>query len=1098
MPLNPLNPHMRCIALLNDFFQKISLVILLCWLAVLGGWAQQSATFKPLGTVSWVKKSVISNAEKLSTKKYTRKTISRFVPRQNSKMLKQKADFVITQVADKFILPKEQAVTFTGRAIKPQQKIVAPAFLFRDNSLYNISYTDKAHGFLTDGVIAIAEDTEQNIWIATAAMGLVKYDGNYYYIYNSEGGLISNSFTDLKFDKNTGLWLATSAGIQILRNDSVFVPQLVNEKNENLNVAKINFDKRNNVWVNTLNKGALRVDFNRQRVQYFDTSCGLPFNLVHHVVQDGKSKYWFGGVGLARIDGSTITQWFTAQNYINDDQCLSLLEDGDTLWVGTFDKLIYRITPNDTSRFLISNSGGRVFDMIKSKGAIWFTSYGQGLYYLKGDEYMFFNEKNGLSGRGAYNLMQDTYGNIWVSTMSNGISRLNESSIVTDNTAPAFLHNASAIKKDAEGHIWYFLNGGGIVIETPAGYELITNQAQTPLPQVRHFMDGIINSDGTAWLASYTYGIALYDKKEFNFYYYSDDPVARVLFDAAMEHNNTAWFSTMNFGLVYCRDNNFYRATRADGLFSDNNNLLETDKEGALFCLSAMGMQKISNDTIYNLYLNGKPYTFSSACIYTKLRGDYLIGTYDRGLLMIKNNILYQMGSKNSPDYQAIAGITEDSAGTVWLTAEKGITRATLVGLNFSNIKVFDAGNGLMLSKINNIGYVDGQGIPHWSTDINFLKYKPELENTGAVVPALKYLNATINGAEVGVKNTMAIFPNDELNLYYSAICWGYENQLTQKYALIDKNGSDTIELSPGENGCIKINNLGVGDYSVVLIAGIGNTKFYSSSLNLTVSPYWYNTPWFYALCAVVMAGMVFSFFRYRNLRLQKAKQDLEKIVTERTSDLTTSLGERNILLKEIHHRVKNNLQVISGLLELQKDEIVDEQVKAALSEGQSRVRSVALIHHNLYQHENLASIHFKLFVSDLVRYLGEVFEEKSKKMIVDVVGEDAQLDIDTAVPLGLIINELLTNAYKYGAPEDGVATVMLELKKISDAQYQLTYKDNGPGIKGEIKFDSATSLGLRLIKGLIAQIGGTVTYSYNAGSVFTFIFKDGEARKKE
>jgi two-component sensor histidine kinase/ligand-binding sensor domain-containing protein len=1083
---------------LNGFLQKICVVILFCSLAVLDGWTQQTTAFKPLGTLSWLKRNVISHTEKLNTKKYNRKAISRFVPRQNSKIVKQKANFFITKVAGKFTPPKEQSISFIGRSIKPLQIIAAPGFLFRDNSLFNITYTDKAHGFLTDGVIAIAEDSDQNIWIATAAMGLIKYDGNNYYVYNTECGLISNSFTDLKFEKNTGLCLATSEGIQILRNDSVFVPQLVNEKNENLNVAKINFDKRNNVWVNTLNKGSFRFDFNHQRVQHFDTSCGLPFNLVHHVVQDGKNKYWFGGVGLARIDGIHITQWFTAKDYINDDQCLSLLEDEDTLWVGTFDKLIYKISPTDTSRFLIGNIGGRVFDMIKSKGAIWFTSYGQGLYYLKGDDYLFFNEKNGLSGRGAYHLMQDTYGNIWISTLSNGISRLNESSIITDNNAPAFLHNASAIKKDAEGHVWYFLNGGGIVIEKPGGYELITNQAQTPLPQVRHFMDGIINSDGTAWLASYTYGIAHYDKKEFSFYYYSDDPVARVLLDAAMEHNNTAWFSTMNFGLVYCRNHHFYRLTKADGLFSDSNNFLETDKEGALLCLSEMGIQKVSNDTIYNIYLNGKPYTFSSACIYTTLKGDYLIGTYDKGLLMIRNNTLYQLNSKNKMDYQAINGITADSAGTLWLSSEKGITRATLNGLTFSNIKFFDAGNGLMLSKINHIGYTDGQGIPHWSTDNSFLKYEPDLENTGSLVPALKFLNATVNGAEVGIKKTMAISPDDELNLYYSAICWGHENQLKIKYALISKNQNDTIELLSGEKGSIKIHNLGTGDYSLVLIAGIGNTKYYSRPLHLTVSPYWYNTQWFYALCALLMGAVFFLFFHYRSLRLQKAKQLLEQMVAERTADLTNSLGERNILLKEIHHRVKNNLQVISGLLELQKDETIDEKVKAALSEGQSRVRSVALIHHNLYQHENLASIHFKLFVSDLVRYLGEVFEEKSKKMIVDVIGEDAQLDIDTAVPLGLIINELLTNAYKYGAPDDGVATVLLELKKISAAQYQLTYKDNGPGIKGEIKFDSATSLGLRLIKGLIVQIGGTVTYSYNSGSVFIFVFKNGEARRKE
>ena len=285
---------------------------------------------------------------------------------------------------------------------------------------------------------------------------------------------------------------------------------------------------------------------------------------------------------------------------------------------------------------------------------------------------------------------------------------------------------------------------------------------------------------------------------------------------------------------------------------------------------------------------------------------------------------------------------------------------------------------------------------------------------------------------------------------------------------------------------------------TICIVATSFGQKQYSNPIHLVVKPYWYNSNWFYVLCGIFILIFVVLFFRYRTRGLQRSKQALERTVSNRTAQLQTSLGEREMLLKEIHHRVKNNLQVISGLLELQKEEMTDEKVKAAFSEGQSRVRSVALIHQNLYQHETLSSIRFKEFIPDLLKYLDEVFEEKSKSLTVLVTGEDAQLDIDTAVPLGLIINELLTNAYKYVHPQNGNAEVVLELKRISTEEYQLIYSDNGPGIKGEINFDTATSLGLRLIKGLIGQLAGTVTYHYNNGSVFTFIFKDGAARRRE
>lgn len=244
------------------------------------------------------------------------------------------------------------------------------------------------------------------------------------------------------------------------------------------------------------------------------------------------------------------------------------------------------------------------------------------------------------------------------------------------------------------------------------------------------------------------------------------------------------------------------------------------------------------------------------------------------------------------------------------------------------------------------------------------------------------------------------------------------------------------------------------------------------------------------------------AFFVYRNLTIQKKSNSLITVEKHKTETLLIKekqlLGEKELLLKEIHHRVKNNLQVISGLLELQKDEMTDQAVKAAFSEGQNRVRSVALIHHNLYQHENLSTISFNLFISDLVKSLADVYEEKSNRLKVELAGEDAELDIDTAVPLGLIINELLTNAYKYAFPKTGNAQVMLRLTKKDGGEYELIYTDNGPGIKGEINFDKATSLGLRLIKGLTGQLDGNVFYSFNNGSVFTFSFKDAEARKKE
>ena len=820
---------------------------------------------------------------------------------------------------------------------------------------------------------------------------------------------------------------------------------------------------------------------------------------MQNAILDKQNNYWFAGMGVVKIEGSKITQWFSRKDYVNSDQCLTLLEDADTMWVGTFDNCIYKITPTDTTQLSIySNFTGRVFGLIKSKGAIWFTLYGGGVCYMNGNDYWNFNDANGLSSSVGFSLLHDSYDNIWVGTIWGGVSRVNESGIIMDNNTPKIFHNASKIRKDKQGNRWCFLNGGGMMTETATGYELITNEAQKPLPQVWHFMDGSIDSDGTAWLASYSYGIARYDKKEITFYYYSDDPVKRVVLNVAMASGNTPWFSTLDYGLISFRGNSIYHITTANGLLTDKGMSLTSDGQGAIWCTSDKGIQKISHDTIYDLYVNDKRFEMSVYCLYTTAQGDYLIGSADRGFLLMKGGVLSTIERAGMVDYSSVMSILEDKTGILWLTNDQGIIRCKYAGETISSIKLFSARNGFMFAKIDPAGYIADDGTPYWSTDKGFLKYAPEFEHPEIKAPNIKYLHATINGTDADLKRMLTIFPNDELKLYYTIICWGNENQLAQEYALINMHSNDTIVSPIGEKGVLKFNNLNAAEYKVLLIATVGENKYYSSALPITVKPYWYNTNWFWGLCAISMLLGIFLFFRIRSLRLQKSKQELERIVSQRTAELTASLAERDVLLKEVHHRVKNNLQVISGLLELQKEEMTDAKVKAALSEGQSRVSSIALIHQNLYQHENMASIEFKLFTNDLIRYLAQVFEDRSKKIEVNVTGDDIRLDIDTAVPLGLIINELLTNAYKHATSKKGSADVVLELIKIGDGEYQLTYTDNGPGIKQKVNFETATSLGLRLIKGLIEQIAGTVSYKYNAGSVFIFIFKDEEARRRE
>ncbi len=157
----------------------------------------------------------------------------------------------------------------------------------------------------------------------------------------------------------------------------------------------------------------------------------------------------------------------------------------------------------------------------------------------------------------------------------------------------------------------------------------------------------------------------------------------------------------------------------------------------------------------------------------------------------------------------------------------------------------------------------------------------------------------------------------------------------------------------------------------------------------------------------------------------------------KRLEEQTELLHEKEILLKEIHHRVKNNLQVISSLLNLQSSRVTDFQTIQALRDSQSRVRSMALIHEKLYQSQSLAKIDFGEYVKSLASDLFRSYRQSFTGIRLNVQTEEVLLELDQAVPCGLILNELITNALKYAFPDGRNGTIMVELRASSGAQHQ-------------------------------------------------------------
>lgn len=195
----------------------------------------------------------------------------------------------------------------------------------------------------------------------------------------------------------------------------------------------------------------------------------------------------------------------------------------------------------------------------------------------------------------------------------------------------------------------------------------------------------------------------------------------------------------------------------------------------------------------------------------------------------------------------------------------------------------------------------------------------------------------------------------------------------------------------------------------------------------------------------------------------------------ETAKKLKVIIRERETLLKEIHHRVKNNLQVITSLLSLQANTINEESTKVIFQQSQYRINTMAMIHETLYQSEDFLTIGYEQYMEALMRYLILSMKGATHNIKWSIVAEEIKLNIDTAIPLGLLINEIITNALKYGLEGEEGGQIYIELKPLVYPNYMLCIGDNGKGFSSNINFRTTNSLGLKLIHNLAKQLRGTI-----------------------
>ena len=948
-------------------------------------------------------------------------------------------------------------------------------------------------------IYCIHKSKEGTIWIGTLN-GLNKYnpDKNNFTVFKKVHKIYNpdslNTVTCIDEDKNGNLWMGTWDGLIQMNKEGKVLASFFDEgpKAKSINYRKISsiyVDKLNTIWVGTSDRGLKKYDAKNRSFISYRSIPGNPNTIsndnVTTIFEDRLGNLWVGTAnGLNKFDKKKNS--FT--RYYNDpEKPLSLVNNE-----------ILSITEDKNGLMWIGTSGGvSCFYQTENR-----------FHYITADKQ---NPEEGLPHNQVTSILLDSKKNLWVGTPE-GVAKI---SFETNKTTRIIRHpgsnsigsnNVMSVYEDSKGMIWIGTNDVSLNRLNPVTGEIkhyiynstdpasISNEGVTTICE---------DKKGNLWFGTW-WGLNKYDRNTDNFYRYMANPQnstslkVDVIWKVFEDSKDFIWVGTDGGGVsrldpqTNIFTNFVHDSTRANSISGNIGITVFETKDGMMWFGTNEGLNRYDRSS-------GK---FKS---YTKADG--------------------------LPS-QFVNSIEEDKEGYLWLSGDKGLSRFDRKTETFINYAKKEGIKELEFSA--RVSSNSKNGTLYFGTKKGMLIFNPqEIKETGSQAPVvftdLKIFNQSVPISDDGSSVLdVSITGADVIKIPYK------EDVITFEFALLDYfnsgeksytyklEGFDEKWNSMGHRNSATYTNLPPGEYNFIVHAFIGNriTNQKKTSIRLVVVPAFYQTIFFKVALISLIALLGLYLIQVRTKKMNEINRALEARVAERTKDLDAmitelsqeiderkkaeekvkaSLEEKEILLKEVHHRVKNNLQVVSSLLFLQSTHLKDQDAQKLFIDSQNRIKSMALIHEKLYQSENISKISFNEYVKSLLEHLNASYQEISQFVKTKINIEDLHLNLDMAISCGLIINELITNAYKYAFPfvwmserEVGYdPTIKITGKRISDKEYQLSVLDNGIGIPFEVNFEKSESLGLKIVNLMAMQLSGNLELKRDKGTEFIITFTD-------
>jgi len=802
-----------------------------------------------------------------------------------------------------------------------------------------VNYTT-SQGLANNSVWCVSQDRQGNIWFGTQA-GASKYDGRSFSTYTVKQGLANNIVRVVYTDRKGYIWFGTNGGGVSRYDGKSFTSFSVKEGLAFDYIYDITEDREGNIWFATVGGGVS--EFDGRQFKNFNSRQGLAGDVVVSTCVDSQGNLWFGtyGAGVSKFDGRTFTTFNQKDGLGNNTVWRMFTDNENSIWFGTDGGGVTRFDGRSFTGFSLKQglTNNTVWGIAEDqKGNLWFGTLGGGLSRYNGKSFTNFTTAQGLGNNLVRSIAEDDKGDLWFGTDQGGVTKYDGRSF-TRFSIPQGLSNETvwSAAKDNKGNLWFGTAGGGVFCFNGSSFTNYTTDQGLANTIIRSIFQ---DSRGNMWFGSWLGGVSKFDGSSFTTYTREQGLPDNSIMDIAEDKNGNLWFGTYGGGVSVFDGSVFLNMGTDNGLINNNVKCLTPDNKGRMWIGTEGGISLIPASAVMKMFStgrvhgkdlftsftsrNGLPDNSVTGIIQTR-KGEVYAGTNmgiceiiddGEGGLRAGNHYYTTTGYPVKDINAGFCTIFEDSRGVIW--AGTGSDHTGLMRFNPGYVRKDNTPPDVVIEsiKVNNESIAWHDLLNGSKHDLNdslaavseeYLAFGHELGDRERA--AIKSRFGRLKFSSISryfhiPENLVVPHGNNNITIEFNAVDPGRHQMVRYSYFMegYDKDWSPATGKTTAVYG-----NIFEGSYTF-RVKAMNPDGIWSEPVEykFRVLPPWYRTWMMYVMYAVVLAGGLYAFYRWRVEKLRKENLVLEEKVRLRTAELQRANEEieaqKNLVTKQKEH----------------------------------------------------------------------------------------------------------------------------------------------------------------------------------------------------